>query len=109
MSETKEAEEFDCGPVRMTAGDILRKAASLVEGDRDLLHGNKVESFARIAKSWNWFLSIRADPYSKLDGSDVAYLMALLKIARSQSGAYNPDDAIDAAGYLGIAGELQNL
>jgi len=88
------------------AQDILRQAASIVEGDRAILHGDKAENFARIAKLWNAYLSIRSDPYSKLDGSDVAILMALLKIGRSQSGAYNPDDAIDAAGYLGIAGEL---
>ena len=33
-------------------------------------------------------------------------MMALLKIARTQSGAMNDDDAIDAIGYIACAGEI---
>jgi len=32
--------------------------------------------------------------------------MALLKIARTKIGKVNPDDYVDACGYLGIAGEI---
>jgi hypothetical protein len=34
--------------------------------------------------------------------------MVLLKIARSQTGDDNPDDLCDAAGYCGIASELND-
>ena len=33
-------------------------------------------------------------------------MMVLLKTARTKTGAYNPDDFIDMAGYSVIAGEL---
>ena len=37
---------------------------------------------------------------------DVANMMALLKIARTQAGQHNPDDYVDACGYSAIAGEI---
>ena len=33
-------------------------------------------------------------------------MMVELKIARTKTGATNADDYIDAAGYIGIAGEI---
>ena len=39
---------------------------------------------------------------------DVAVMMALLKIARTQAGEDNDDNYIDGCGYIGIAGELMN-
>ena len=38
---------------------------------------------------------------------DVANLMAILKVARSQAGEHNVDDYIDACGYMAIAGEIK--
>ena len=35
--------------------------------------------------------------------TDVATMMALMKIARSQNGAENADDMLDAAGYILVA------
>jgi hypothetical protein len=37
---------------------------------------------------------------------DVAIMMALLKIARTQTGVYNRDDYVDAAGYIALAHRL---
>ena len=37
---------------------------------------------------------------------DVAQLMSLLKIARTQAGEHNIDDYVDAVGYQAIAGEI---
>jgi hypothetical protein len=39
---------------------------------------------------------------------DVANLMSLLKIARTQAGNFNLDDYVDACGYLAISGEIAN-
>jgi hypothetical protein len=36
-------------------------------------------------------------------------MMSLLKLARSEHGAHNIDNAIDGAAYLGIAGELDPI
>ena len=39
---------------------------------------------------------------------DVANLMTLLKIARTQGGKFNIDNFVDACGYAAIAGEITN-
>lgn len=49
---------------------------------------------------------IRRAPAAPLNGEDVAQLMALLKIARTQLGSNNTDDHVDGVGYVAIAGEL---
>ena len=35
-------------------------------------------------------------------------MMALLKIARTKSGKYDPDNNIDAIGYLALDGQLRS-
>jgi hypothetical protein len=57
-------------------------------------------SHDRIAKFWSSYIG------QALNAHDVACMMALLKIARTQTGETNPDDYIDIAGYAAIAGEL---
>ena len=90
----------------MNAQEIATKAAELVSGDREKQHGVKAKNFANIARLWNAWLDIRAGISNQLTATDVAKMMALLKIARMESGEYNADDAIDGAGYIAIAGEL---
>ncbi len=87
----------------MKAGQLLRDAANLVDGDRNRTHGDKIENHRRIADYWNVFLSHRPD--KPLTPADVATLMVLLKVSRSQYGAHNVDDFVDMAGYAGVAGE----
>lgn len=94
------------GNAVMKATDILSRAAQLVSGDRDRQHGDKRRNFENIATMWNAFLTIRASPVDPLNVADVGLMMALLKIARTQSGDLNIDDYTDAAGYIGCAGEL---
>ena len=88
----------------MKAADVCTKAAALVGGDRDNQHGDKVENHQNIARLWNAYLGPRMDDH--LSALDVALMMALLKIARTKSGAHNIDDYIDGAGYMGCAGEI---
>lgn len=90
----------------MKAAEIATRAAELVGGDREKQHGTKFENFSKISTLWNAYLAIRRDPGAPLDALDHAHLMVLLKIARTQLGAYNPDDAIDMAGYAACAGEI---
>jgi hypothetical protein len=89
-----------------TAADILDTAAGLVSGDRDRSHGAKHRNFANIAALWSAYLAIRKDPKAPLSAVDVGHLMALLKVARTQSGAFNADDLVDGCGYLACAGEI---
>jgi hypothetical protein len=89
-----------------TATDIANSAANLVGGDRDRQHGAKADNFDRIAVMWNAWLDIRTDPSARLTGHDVGMMMSVMKLARTQSGAHNVDDYIDACGYAACAGEI---
>ena len=92
----------------VSATDIAAKAADLVGGDRDRQHGAKYDNFARIASMWNAWLKIRKEPGAELDAHDVGMMMVAMKLARTQSGAHNPDDYVDACGYAACAGEVAN-
>jgi hypothetical protein len=88
----------------MNAIDLCNKAGELVGGDRAEQHGDKHRNFANIASLWNAYLQPKQG--ALINAADVGYMMALLKIARTQSGAINDDDAIDAIGYIACAGEI---
>jgi hypothetical protein len=90
----------------LKAHEIAAIASDLVGGDRDRQHGQKRDNFMRIAAVWQAYLSIRRDPKAPLDPVDVGHMMVLMKIARTQSGAVNADDYIDAAGYAACSGEI---
>jgi len=92
----------------MKAADLLSEAAELVSGPRAEQHGDMRDNHENIAELWNAFLRIRRDPVAPLTGSQVAICMALVKIARTQTGDDNADDLCDAAGYCGIASELND-
>lgn len=86
------------------AGDLLREAATIVDGDRNATHGDKERSFSVIAEFWQTYLDGRKVP-GPLNGRDVAQMMVLLKIARSIQGTPVKDHFTDECGYAAIAGE----
>ena len=90
----------------MNTTDILEKTKKLVSKDREDKHGNKVENHENIARLWSSFLQNKTKLNIVILPEDVANLMALLKIARTQAGQHNPDDYVDACGYSAIAGEI---
>ena len=94
----------------MNASEIAQKAAELVAGDRESQHGDKVTNHQCIADVWNGYLKSRrtAGKSEELSAEDVANLMECLKIARRQTGIYNPDDYVDGAGYAACAGEIRS-
>lgn len=91
---------------RKTAGEIAKAAAELISGDRANQHGDKIRNHDNIAQLWQAYLDIRRDRTAPLSAADVAHMMALLKIARTQLGSFNLDDYVDLAGYAGCAGEI---
>jgi hypothetical protein len=94
--------------VPVTGGSVCAKAASLVGGDRQKTHGDKVENHGNIARLWNAYL-LNKKNYTvgiPLSAHDIAMLMALLKVARTQAGSHNLDDYVDLAGYAGVAAEI---
>jgi hypothetical protein len=78
----------------------LAKAISLIDGDRDKQHGDRHENFGMIAALWSTFLGHEVKPHQ------VAWCMVLMKAARESNGTHSLDNAIDAAGYAALAGEL---
>ena len=92
----------------MNTTDILKKTEKLVSGDRGAKHGDIVATHENIARLWSSYLQNKFKLNLNLLPEDVANLMTLLKIARTQAGKFNLDDFIDACGYAAIAGEIAN-
>jgi hypothetical protein len=85
----------------------LETVTGLVGGDRQKTHGDKLANHANIARLQNAFLANRIDPIAPLSASEVALMMVLLKVARTQLGQHNADDFVDMAGYAAVAGECR--
>jgi len=90
----------------MKTQDLLDEAGALVGGDRAEAHGDKARTHANIARFWNVYLNCRREPDAPISPADVAHMMSLLKLVRSQAGRANPDDHVDFVGYAAIGGEL---
>ena len=92
----------------MNTTDILEKTKKLVSKEREEKHGDKIINHENIARLWSAYLQNKFKLNLHLLPEDVANLMTLLKIARTQAGKFNLDDFIDACGYAAIAGEIAN-
>lgn len=91
----------------MDTTKTLEKALELVSGDRADQNGDKVINHDNIARLWSGYLTNKFRANIILNTADVALLMVLLKVARTQHGRFNEDDYTDICGYGGIAGELK--
>lgn len=91
----------------MTRTEILEAANRIVCGERETQYGAPEDNFAVIALLWNAYLyGVGGAGGIELDRTDVAAMMALLKIARISSGSGKDDNWIDLAGYAACGGEL---
>ena len=91
----------------MTKEEILKKAKDLISGDRNETHGDAFQNHAEIAEFWNIFLDGKLRPMANITAADVAIMMILLKISRTNQGEkFNLDNFVDMAGYSAIAGEI---
>lgn len=89
------------GAERMSAAQILREAANVIE-ERALLRDSPSgeRSMAPTVSAFN-ALHLSADK-TELDGWK---FMCCLKLARASQGEFHLDDWIDLAGYAALAGE----
>ena len=85
-----------------TRSNVLDTAKQYVTKDREATHGNMEDNFESIGMLWEQYF----DYGWSFSPADVAVMMALLKIARLKSSKDNPDNYIDACGYMACAGEL---
>lgn len=93
------------------AGDILRRAALIVEGDRAESHGDARECLQATAELWGALLSLMGKaPAKPLEARDVAILMGGLKVARMYRGKESSNDNyVDLAGYAALAGAVSGV
>ena len=89
----------------MTRSQILEAANACVSGSREQDYGSPESNFERIALLWHIYLGERLA--GAIEPTDVAAMLALLKIARIASGNAKADNWIDLAGYAACGGELE--
>ena len=83
-----------------TRSDILEQAKICVCGHRENEYGSPEDNFKTIANLWSAYKDV------EFTATDVAMMMALLKIARVKGGNATEDSFIDLAGYAACGGEI---
>lgn len=84
----------------MNRATCLKKADECVNGKREQDYGSPESNFLSIAKLWSAYYGVPFSP------TDVAMMMALLKIARIQTGTATEDSFVDLAGYAACGCEI---
>lgn len=92
----------------MKREEILDAAKCCVCGDREQDNGSPERNFEVIANLWADYLQARGVEIDFLEPTDVAAMLALLKIARIASGHAKEDNWIDLAGYAACGGEIES-
>lgn len=81
---------------------VLKKADSIINGERAATYGDATASFERIATIWSAIIG------HTIDAHDVALMMIGMKISRAV-GEPHLDNYVDIAGYAGLGAELAGL
>jgi hypothetical protein len=80
--------------------EVLREAATLVNGQRNRDYGEPIENFERIAAGWRVLLDAPVTPHQ------VALCMAWLKMARLVETPRHEDSYVDLTAYGALAAQL---
>lgn len=97
---------------KLTRADILHAAEKCVCGQRETDYGTPEDNFETIAELWETYLSRACVDEAGgvyIDATDVAMMMALLKIARIAGGSGTRDSFIDLAGYAACGAECEGV
>lgn len=79
---------------------VLRKAAELVTGDRQVVYGDASEEFVKVAAAWSAVFGWDVRP------DQVPLAMSMLKSVRLQNCPDHEDSWIDIAGYASLGYEV---
>jgi Domain of unknown function (DUF6378) len=91
--------------------EILAEADRIINGDRQVDYGTPEDCFGLIAGYWQRYLSNKIsaceddDSNFYIEGHDVAMMMVLLKVART-NGQKKTDNYVDICGYAALAANL---
>jgi hypothetical protein len=83
----------------MTREECLNAAAACVLKDRNVTYGGPEESFGKVAAGWSALIGFG------LTATDVALMMAWLKIVRASDNPGHTDSFVDLVGYGACAAE----
>lgn len=103
IDRTEKVQSYKNPISKTTRSYILATADEIVNGVRNESYGNPEDNFQKIAALWS---SYTGHDYS---AHDVAIMMILLKVARTQSGTGSMDNYVDIAGYAACAGEIYKI
>lgn len=113
---TADAEKLETEdePKKLTRAAVLEKARACVCGEREEDYGSPEDSFGCIAELWEAYLRaacIAPDAIVTVTPTDVAMLMALLKIARVGTSCVGgtADSFVDLAGYAACGAECAEV
>lgn len=84
----------------MKRADVLNAAAECVLKNRADQYGAVEDSFGRVALIWSAILGVEISP------SQVALMLAGLKMARLAGNLTHADSWVDLAGYAACGGEV---
>lgn len=97
---------------KLTRAGILHAAEKCVCGQREQDYGTPEDNFETIAGLWETYLSRACVDEAGgvyIDATDVAMMMALLKIARIAGGSGTRDSFIGLAGYAACGAECEGV
>lgn len=106
--------ETEDEPEKLTRAAVLEKARACVCGEREEDYGSPEDSFGCIAELWETYLRaacVSPDAIVTVTPTDVAMLMALLKIARVGTSCVGgtADSFVDLAGYAACGAECAEV
>lgn len=104
-------------PAPSTRKTILTTAKTLTCGDRNKSYGQPHDNLSDCAALWEAYLNTKArcwvqrgNGYAmRITSEDVAWMMSLVKMARSFQPGMHMDNYIDATAYSAIAGECREI
>ena len=88
---------------------VLKEALNCVNGEREKQYGSPEDNFRRIADLWSVYLTSLFEDEKivvDIDPIDVAKMMILFKIARSNGDKDKLDNYVDILGYGACAAEI---
>lgn len=109
-----EPDEGEGEAKKLTRAAVLEKARACVCGEREQDYGSPEDSFGCIAELWEAYLRaacIAPDAVIRVTPTDVAMMMALLKIARVGTSFVGgtADSFVDLAGYAACGAECAEV
>lgn len=84
---------------------VLNEANRIVNGERANTYGGPEDSFKTIAGLWEAYLTKPGKTFVTISPSDVAIMLALLKVARLKNSPNHRDSWVDLAGYAACGAE----